>query len=141
MALAELKLKVFLCASTYPEPKDTLARIGLDVTPHLDGFVKAIGRNEILPFLGAYQRLVYSYFFFKKLTKKYKPDFVLVTGGSTLVPKSMASKTIVYVHYPDDVEVASEGYLRGRTSKKLYIQPWIFISRYLNSAKNCTNSD
>ena len=74
-ALAELKFKVFLCATAYPEPQDSLARIGLDVTSHLDGFVKAIGRNEILPFLGAYQRLVYSYFFFKKLTKKHKPRF------------------------------------------------------------------
>ena len=110
----------------------------MDVTSHLDGFVKAIGRNEILPFLGAYQRLVYSYFFFKKLTKKHKLDLVLITGGSTLIPKSMASKTIVYVHYLDDVEVASEGYLRGSILKKMYIQPWIFISNYLNTIKSCT---
>ena len=56
--------------------------MSIDVEDSIKGFVKAIGRNEILPFLGIYQRLVYSYVFFKKLIKTYNPDFVLVTGGS-----------------------------------------------------------
>ena len=55
--------------------------MSIDVEDSIKGFVKAIGRNEILPFLGIYQSLVYSYFFFKKLIKTYNPDFLLVTGG------------------------------------------------------------
>src|SRR5919109_5506352 len=85
-ALHEMGIKVFLCASAYPQRKDTISRIGIDVSDSVEGFVKAIGRNEILPFLGAYQRMTYSYFFFKKLIKEHKLDFVLVTGGSTLIP-------------------------------------------------------
>ena len=69
-AMHEMGSKVFLCASAYPKREESLERIGIDVTDSIDGFVKSIGRNEILPFLGAYQRLVYSYFFFKKLIKK-----------------------------------------------------------------------
>ena len=65
--LHEMGFKVFLCASAYPERKETVKKVGIDVTDCLSGFVKAIGRNEILPFFGAYQRMVYSYMFFKNL--------------------------------------------------------------------------
>ena len=73
--------------------------MSIDVEDSIKGFVKTLGRNEILPFLGIYQRLVYSYVFFKKLIKTYNPDFVLVTGGLTVIPNSMAAKTIVYVTF------------------------------------------
>src|SRR5919112_1894927 len=106
-AISEMGSKVFLCASAYPKKEETIERIGIDVTDSINGFVKSIGRNEILPFLGAYQRLIYSYFFFKKLIKKHDVDFVLVTGGSSLIPKNMAERTVVYVHYPVDLEVES----------------------------------
>ncbi len=58
--------------------------MSIDVEQSIKGFVKAIGRNEILPFLGIYQSLVSSYFKFKKLIKTYNPDFVLVTGNRLL---------------------------------------------------------
>lgn len=130
-------LKVFLCASVYPERDETIKRIGIDVSGYIDGFVKAIGRNEILPFLGAYQRMTYSYFFFKKLIKKHKLNFVLVTGGSTLIPNAMADKTLVYVHFPIDLEVAHQRYLNSR-KKKIYIKPWRFISNNLDYIKRAT---
>ena len=67
---------------------------------------------QILPFIGIYQSLVSSYFFFKKLIKTYNPDFVLVTGGfQTVIPNSMAEKTIVYVHFPSGL---------GNIAKRLY---------------------
>jgi alpha-1,2-mannosyltransferase len=129
--------KVFLCASAYPEREETVKKVGIDVTDCLSGFVKAIGRNEILPFFGAYQRMVYSYMFFKNLICKHDVDFVFVTGGSTLIPKTMAHKTIVYAHFPIDVEVASQHYLNSRM-KKLYIKPWKFISNNANYIKKAT---
>ena len=82
--------------------------MSIDVEDSIKGFVKSIGRNEILPFLGIYQRLVYSYVFFNKLIKTYNPDFVLVTGGSTVIPNSMAEKTIVYVHFPSDLAISAK---------------------------------
>jgi alpha-1,2-mannosyltransferase len=129
--------KVFLCASAYPKKEETIKRIGIDVEDSIDGFVKAIGRNEILPFLGAYQRMVYTYSFFKKLIKEHKLDFVFVTGGSTLIPKSMADKTIVYVHYPVDLEVTHQRYLNNKM-KKIYIKPWLFISNNVDYIKRST---
>ena len=74
--------------------------MSIDVEDSIKGFVKAIGRNEMLPFLSIYQRLASSYLFFKKLIKTYNPDFLLVTGNLPVLPKSMAEKTIVYVHFP-----------------------------------------
>jgi alpha-1,2-mannosyltransferase len=130
-------LKVNLCASVYPDRITTLERVGIDVTDSISGFVKAIPRNEILPFLGAYQRLCYSYFFFKKLIREYCPDFVLVTGGSSLIPNSMAERTIVYIHFPVDVEVASERYINSKF-KRVYIKPWQFISNNLDYIKKST---
>jgi glycosyltransferase involved in cell wall biosynthesis len=115
----------------------TLKRVGIDVSDSIDNFVKAIPRNEILPFLGAYQRLCYSYFFFKRLIQQYCPDFVLVTGGSSLIPKAAAEKTIVYVHFPVDIEVASERYINNRF-KRVYIKPWQFISNNLDFIKRST---
>jgi alpha-1,2-mannosyltransferase len=129
--------KVFLCASAYPKKEETIKRIGIDIEDSIDGFVKAIGRNEILPFLGAYQRMVYTYSFFKKLIKEYKLDFVFVTGGSTLIPKTMADKTIVYVHYPIDLELMHQRYLNNKM-KKIYIKPWLFISNNLDYIKRST---
>lgn len=130
-------MKVILCASAYPEPKQSMKRVGIDVSDCIDGFVKAIGKNEILPFLGIYQRLVYSYFFFKKLVREHKVDFVVVTGGSSLIPSDMAQKTIVYVHYPADLEVAHQRYMNSK-KKLLYTMPWRFISENLDYIKNST---
>ena len=129
--------KVSLCSSVYPDSMTTLKRVGIDVSDSIDNFVKAIPRNEILPFLGAYQRLCYSYFFFKKLIQQYCPDFVLVTGGSSLIPKAASERTIVYVHFPVDIEVASERYISSRF-KRVYIKPWQFISNNLDFIKKST---
>lgn len=129
--------RVSLCSSVYPDSITTVKRVGIDVSDSIDNFVKAIPRNEILPFLGAYQRLCYSYFFFKRLVQQYCPDFVLVTGGSSLIPKAAAEKTIVYVHFPVDIEVASERYI-GNKFKRVYIKPWQFISNNLDFIKKST---
>jgi alpha-1,2-mannosyltransferase len=90
-----------------------------------------------LPFLGIYQRLVYSYFFFKKLIKSFDPDFFLVTGGSAIIPQSMAERTIVYVHYPTDLEIAQKDYT-SNIIKKLYIRPYLFVSNNLDYIKKAT---
>jgi glycosyltransferase involved in cell wall biosynthesis len=119
--------------------------MSIDVEDSIDGFVKAIGRNEMLPFLRIYQSLVYSYLYFKKLIKTYNPDFLLVTGNMAVLPKSMAEKTIVYVHFPTDVEI-SPLLQKDYTStiwRRLYILPYLFISNnidYLKKATILTNS-
>ena len=91
--------------------------MSIDVEQSIKGFVKAIGRNEILPFLGIYQSLVSSYFKFKKLIKTYNPDFLLVTGNLTVIPNSMAEKTIVYVHFPTPKNLKLPRIQRDYTSK------------------------
>ena len=78
--------------------------MSIDVEDSIKGFVKALRNDEIVPFLRIYQSLVSSYFIFKKLIKTYNPDFLLVTGNLTILPKSIAEKTIVYVHFPSDLE-------------------------------------
>jgi len=106
--------------------------MSIDVEDSIDGFVKAIERNEMLPFLSIYQNLVYSFFFFKKLMKTYNPDFLVVTGNLTVIPKSMAEKTIVYVHFPTPQDLTLPRIQRDYTSniwKRLYIQPYLFISK------------
>lgn len=116
--------------------------MSIDVEQSIKGFVKAIGRNEILPFLGIYQSLVSSYFKFKKLIKTYNPDFVLVTGGSSVIPNSMAEKTIVYVHFPSDLGILQKDYtskiMKRKIMKSLYIQPHRFISNNINYIKKAT---
>jgi alpha-1,2-mannosyltransferase len=129
--------RVNLCASTYPQRIVTIDRVGIDVTDSIDAFIQAIPRDRILPFLGAYQRLCYSYFFFKKLIQEYHPDFILVTGGSSLIPKSAAERTIMYVHFPIDLEVASKRYINNKY-KRVYIKPWQFISNNLDYIKKAT---
>lgn len=113
--------------------------MSIDVEQSIKGFVKAIGRNEILPFLGIYQSLVSSYFFFKKLIKTYNPHFVLVTGGSTVIPNSMAEKTIVYVHFPTPRNLKLPRIQRDYTSniwKRLYIQLYLFITNNIDYNDN-----
>jgi glycosyltransferase involved in cell wall biosynthesis len=85
-----------------------------------------------------YQNLVSSYFFFKKLIKTYNPDFLVVTQGPVLIPKSMAEKTIVYVHFPAPYDLNLPKIQRDYTSniwKRLYIQPYLFISNNINYNK------
>ena len=113
--------------------------MSIDVEQSIKGFVKAIGRNEILPFLGIYQSLVSSYFKFKKLIKTYNPDFLLVTGNLTVIPNSMAEKTIVYVHFPTPKDLKLPRIQRDYTSniwKKLYIQLYLFISNNIDYNDN-----
>jgi glycosyltransferase involved in cell wall biosynthesis len=113
--------------------------MSIDVEDSIKGFVKAIERNGMFPFLSIYQSLVYSYLFFKKLIKTYNPDFLLVTGNLTLLPKSMAEKTIVYVHFPTPKDLKSSRVLRDYTSniwKRLYIQPYHFISNNIGYDNN-----
>ena len=129
--------RVNLCASAYPQKTVTLERVGIDVSDSIDSFLEAIPGDKILPFLGAYQRLCYSYFFFKKLVRKCHPDFVLVTSGSSLIPKSTAERTIVYIHSPVDFEVATKLYINNKF-KRVYIKPWQFISSNLDYIKKAT---
>ena len=103
----------------------------MDVEQSIKGFVKAIGRNEMLPFLSIYQNLVYKYFIFKKLIKTYNPDFLLVTGNLTVLPKSMSERTIVYVHFPFDLAILEKDYT-SKIMKRLYIQPYLFISNNID---------
>lgn len=113
--------------------------MSIDVEQSIKGFVKAIGRNEILPFLGIYQSLLSSYFKFKKLIKTYNPDFLLVTGNLTVIPNSMAEKTIVYVHFPTPKDLKLSTVLRDYTSniwKRLYILPYLFISNNIDYDNN-----
>ena len=114
--------------------------MSIDVEQSIKGFVKAIGRNEILPFLGIYQSLVSSYFKFKKLIKTYNPDFLLVTGNLIVIPNSMAEKTIVYVHFPTPKDLKLPRVLRDYSSnilKRLYIQPYLFISSIIAIGNYC----
>jgi alpha-1,2-mannosyltransferase len=105
--------------------------MSIDIEQSIKGFVKAIGRNEMLPLLTIYQNLVYKYFIFKKLIKTYNPDFLLVTGNLTVLPKSMAEKTIVYVHFPFDLAILEKDYT-SKKWKRLYIQPYHFISKNID---------
>ena len=105
--------------------------MSIDVEQSIKGFVKAIGRNEMLPFLTIYQNLVYKYFIFKKLIKTYNPDFLLVTGNLTVLPKSMAERTIVYVHFPFDLAILEKDYT-SKIWKRLYIQLYHFISKNID---------
>ena len=112
--------------------------MSIDVEDSIDGFVKAIEKNnELLPFLSIYESLIYPYLLYKKLIKTYNPDFLLVTGNLPVLPKSMAEKTIVYVHtlrFPTDLEISpllQQDLQKDYTSniwKRLYIQPYLFIS-------------
>ena len=120
--------------------------MSIDVEDSIKGFVKAIGRNEMLPSFRIYQSLVSSYFFFKKLIKTYNPDFLLVTGNLPVLPKSIAEKTIVYVHFPTDLVILPllQKDYTSKIWKKLYIQPYLFISNnidYLKKATIITNSN
>src|SRR3712207_8773769 len=49
----------------------------------------------------------------------------------------MADKTIVYVHYPVDLEVTHQRYLNNKM-KKIYIKPWLFISNNVDYIKRST---
>jgi glycosyltransferase involved in cell wall biosynthesis len=128
--------------------------MSIDVEQSIKGFVKARGSNEILPFLRIYQNLVYSYFIFKKLIKDYNPDFVLVTGNLTVLPKSLAEKTIVYVHFPSDLGLSpiSQRHYTTKIWKRLYFKPYLFVSNnidynndinfdYMKKATIITNSN
>ena len=112
--------------------------MSMDVEQSIKGFVKVKRNNEILPGFRIYQSLVYSYFIFKKLIKTYNPDFLLVTGNLTELPKSMAERTIVYVHglhFPTNLEILPPLLQQDYTSKiwkRLYIQPYLFISKNID---------
>src|SRR5215204_187719 len=135
-------MRLFLCSTAFPKREKTLERMSIDVEDSIKGFVKPIERNnKILPGFSIYQSLVYSYMFFKKLIKTYNPDFLLVTGNLTVLPKSMAEKTIVYVHtlhFPTDLEILpllQQDLQKDYTSniwKRLYIQPYLFISNNID---------
>jgi alpha-1,2-mannosyltransferase len=134
-----MNLKVFLCASEFPDREKTINRVGIDVSDSIDGFVRSIRRDERPPLLGIYQRLVYSYFYSKKLIKEFNPDFIVSTGGSALIPASAAEKTIVYVHYPFDLEVGvTPSSYKNSLLKNLYTKPATFISFNLDDIKKAT---
>ena len=144
--------KVLLCATEYPQREQALSRIGIDVTDSIDGFMKVKGRNEVLPFLGVYQSMVDSYSYFKKLNKL---DFVFITGGGAIMPRTIANKALIYVHYITDYPIhrdavaKQQDYLKSNI-KKIYMKPWLFISNnldmsykldYIKKATIITNSN
>ncbi len=49
----------------------------------------------------------------------------------------MAERTIVYVHYPTDLEISQKGYT-SNIMKKLYIHPYLFVSNTLDYIKKAT---
>ena len=49
----------------------------------------------------------------------------------------MAERTIVYVHYPTDLEISQKGYT-SNIMKKLYIHPYLFVSNTLDYIKRAT---
>jgi glycosyltransferase involved in cell wall biosynthesis len=144
-------LKVVLCSTAYPVREQALSRIGIDVTDSIDGFMKAKSKNERFPFLGVYQNMVDSYFYFKKFDKL---DFVFITGGGVIMPRTIANKILVYVHYITDYPihreiVSQQDYLKS-SMQKIYRKPWSFISNnldmsykldYIKKATIITNSN
>jgi len=129
-------IRIFLCSSTYPEKEITKRRLGIDVTTSIAGFVKGISRMDVPPFLQSYQMMLYSYFYVNKLLSRYKPSFLIMTGESCLIPKKIATRSIVYVHFP--VGLFTEHGLNS-TMKKLQISSWQIISN-INKATLITNS-
>jgi glycosyltransferase involved in cell wall biosynthesis len=132
-----LGFKVLLCASAYPEREITIKRTGIDVSDSIYDFTKPVGKNEMFPFLGVYQGIADSYFFFKKLDKL---DFVFITRGGgrmALMPQTIANKTLVYVHEIHVWrEVACQQDYSKSNIKKLYMKPWLFISNNLDVSYN-----
>ena len=49
----------------------------------------------------------------------------------------MAERTIVYVHYPTDLEISQKDY-NSNIMKKLYIKPYLFVSNNLDYIKKAT---
>ena len=49
----------------------------------------------------------------------------------------MAERTIVYVHYPTDLEISQKDYT-SNLMKKLYIKPYLFVSNNLDYIKKAT---
>ena len=49
----------------------------------------------------------------------------------------MAERTIVYVHYPTDLEISQKDYT-SNVMKKLYIKPYLFVSNNLDYIKKAT---
>ena len=78
------------------------------------------------------------------MIKAYDPDFILVTGNLPLLPKSMAEKTIVYVHFPTPKDLKRPRIPRDYTStiwRKLYIQLYLFISNNIEYNNEEINLD
>ena len=110
-------IDIYLCASSYPDANITSKRLGIDVSNSISGFLKGVNRHDIPPFLESYQMMIYSYFSVKKLIKRYKPNFLLVTGVPTFIPKDMAKKTLVYVYFPVGLFMARQSDLDSRLKK------------------------
>ena len=131
-------IDIYLCASSYPDANITSKRLGIDVSNSISGFLKGVNRHDIPPFLESYQMMIYSYFSVKKLIKRHKPNFLLVTGVPTFIPKDMAKKTLVYVYFPVGLFMARQSDLDSRL-KKIQIKSWQFISN-INKATLLTSS-
>jgi len=137
-ALDEMGIKIYLCASTYPDANITSKRLGIDVSNSISGFLKGTNRHDIPSFLESYQMMFYSYFGVKKLIKRFKPNFLLVTGVPTLIPRDMAKKTLVYVYFPVGLFMARQSDLDSRM-KKIQVKTWQLISN-INKATLLTSS-
>ena len=74
--------------------------MSIDVEQSIDGFVKAIGRNEILPFLGIYQNLISSYFKFKK----YELNNIVTITIDLLLPFEHILKILLFLSYRNSPE-------------------------------------
>ena len=61
-----------------------------------------------------------------------------MTGNLTVIPKSMAEKTIVYVHFPSDLAISllqkdyTSKIMKRKIMKRLYIQLYLFISNNID---------
>lgn len=131
-------IKIYLCASTYPDANITSKRLGIDVSNSISGFLKGVSRHDIPPFLEKYQMMIYSYFSVKKLIKRHNPNFLIVTGVPALIPRDMAKKTLVYVYFPVGLFMARQSDLDNRL-KKIQVKSWQFMSN-INKATLLTSS-
>ena len=138
-ALDEMGIKIYLCASSYPDATITSKRLGIDVSNSISGFFKGINRHDIPPILQPYQMMIYSHFSVKKFLKQYDLDFIIITGEPIIVPRKIANKTIAYIHFPVGLFTAQQREMESRITK-IQVKTWQYISN-INRVTLLTNSN
>lgn len=132
-------IKIFLCASTYPERETTVRMFGIDVSNCITGFMNGNSPEYIPSFLKSYRMMLYSYLGIRRLLKVHRPTFLVVTGVPTRIPRSMAEKTIAYIHFPVGLFMASQEELNSRL-RIVMRNSWKFISN-ISRVTLLTNSN